>query len=289
MNHSFQPSALNTKLCAKCDRPPAHHQAFYACESCGSFAMVYKSGELDIDTNELEMISDKILACKKCKAKEDEAIEFRSLQPKPVTYTAVSPQAIEQMNNARAESFESVNAKYARELDLSIARITDLFNAKTVSIMELKAIVDADDSIAKENKHTELFKMLGERIEHLKPLMREARSVLQNLGNEQQSLQSYMANMANKVRADVRAKYNIADISYEIKAPPKKVTTPKKGLNKEDVKYQAARVQKEIGIPIAQAMAIIEMTCKARNISPDKAANELCRNTKEITSESSSE
>lgn len=291
MNHTFSPSSADTKICTTCKRPKNHHEAYYACESCGALAPIRdNSNNLIMDRNDLTIISDKILACRDCEAKENEAIASRQIeaQSQPQTYTAVSPQAIEQMNNFRAMSLESINMKYARELDTSIERITDLFNAKTVAIVDLKAIIDVDDSIPKDKKAEALFITLGERINKLKPLMRDARTVLNNLGNEEQSIQSYMNNMANRIRKEVREQYSIKDSGYVTKAPPASVKKVKIGINKEDLKFQAKRVAAEgIGYDEATAMALIEMICKQRKISPDKAANQLCKNTKEIESESS--
>lgn len=283
MNHKFTTGA-DTKVCSICKRPSAHHNAYYACEACGKLAPVHVNGELILDKNELEELNDKILGCRDCIKLEQEAIAARPIEP--VTYTAVSPQAIEQMNSFRANSLEAINIKYARELDTSIERITELFNAKTVPIIELKAIIDADETVEKSEKHNVLFKTLGERINKLKPLMRDARTVLNNLGNEEQSIQSYMNNMANRVRKEIREQYAVKNAEYVTKAPPKTVKSIKPGINKEELAFEAKRVAKEnIGYDEATATALLTMMCKQRNISPSKAANALCKNTKEIESE----
>jgi len=90
----------------------------------------------------------------------------------------------------------------SREIDNGIQIRTDLFNAATTSIIELKKAIDADEAIT--NKPYALAEELKKRFEHLKTVVFSLNEQLVDAGNNQRAIQQYLNNMANQLRAEER-------------------------------------------------------------------------------------
>lgn len=138
----------------------------------------------------------------------------------------------------------------ARKVDNGIAVRTDLFNAATVAIVDLKAAIDNDESIT--NKPYALATELKNRFEHFKNVVFELNEKLVEAGNNQKAIQVYLNNLANQLRSEEREKLKIADINYKpnpVKSPTVRSvrtsgTTTSKKASKADIKKAAM----ELGI-----------------------------------------
>jgi len=202
--------------------------------------------------------------CVSCHAKEIEAqIELQ----KPENQQA----RVDAMHNALEK---------AKAIDNAVSVRTDLFNAATVSIVELKQIIDTDESV--ENKNFKLAETLMERFEHFKSVVFEANESIVNATNNQKAIQVYLNQLANSLRAEERAKLKIQDINYKPKevkpVKPRAIKTAKAKLDKVELRKYAA----ELGV----SEFTLQMIVVSKGITVEKAADMLRKNLKESISES---
>lgn len=146
----------------------------------------------------------------------------------------------------RVDSASKVNdaIRQARTIDSSINVRTDLFNAATVSIVELKTTIDNDATIT--NKPYTLAQELMTRFTHFKNVVFELNQKIVDAGNQQKAIQIYLNQLANSLRADERERLKISDINYKPSAPKSisiKATklAPKK-LDKVELRKYAAEL-----------------------------------------------
>lgn len=202
--------------------------------------------------------------CFSCHAKEIEA--QKELQ-KPENQQA----RVDAMHNALDK---------AKAIDNAVSVRTDLFNAATVSIVELKQLIDGDDSI--QNKQFTLASTLMERFEHFKSVVFEANESIVNATNNQKAIQVYLNQLANSLRQEEREKLKIQDINYKPKevkpVKPRAIRTAKAKLDKVELRKYAA----ELGV----SEFTLQMIVVSKGITVEKAADILRKNLKESISES---
>lgn len=275
-SHNFVSSALDRSICALCKRPSDDHSRIATCESCGNTC-----GENGYLTK------NDILLCETCNDVENKVSANKSEQEiikRALEYQAERANNPELVENEIKEHHErwainSVDAmrqktlEMAKQIDASITTRGDLFNANTVSIVELKAAIDADDSI--KNKHFKLAEVITERFNHLTQVIFEHKAVVVAAGNEQKSIHQYLNTLASKLTQEERAKIKLKDINYKPEAPKeikKKITT--KRLDKDEVRKWA----REVNVP----EQVIQMICLQKGIDPEIAARQFRRTEKEI-------
>ena len=182
---------------------------------------------------------------------------------------------------ARVDSMNNALSR-AREIDNAVSVRTDLFNAATVSIVELKTLIDTDTSI--ENKNFALASELMARFEHFKSVVFEANTQIVEATNNQKAIQVYLNQLANQLRTEERAKLKIQDINYKPKdisnktVKPRAIKTAKAKLDKVELRKYAA----ELGV----SEFTLQMIVVSKGITVEKAADMLRRNLKESISES---
>lgn len=157
----------------------------------------------------------------------------------------------------------------ANKLDSRIQVKTDLFNAATVAIQELKAAIDADTSI--ENKPYALAETLMKRFDHFKQVVFELNQQIVEAGNQQKAIQIYLNSLANTLRAEERDKLKIANINYKptVLKPitTKAIRTTTKKIDKVELRKYAA----ELGV----SEFTLQMIVVQKGISVMEAANIL--------------
>jgi DNA integrity scanning protein DisA with diadenylate cyclase activity len=203
--------------------------------------------------------------CDSCWTKEEKS-----------TLENTSPSAVAaRLDTIKDNSLNSI-VKESNLIDSTIQVRTDLFNAATVAIMDLKKSIDADESIT--NKPYELAKTLKDRFEHYKQVVFELNEKVVEAGNQQKAIQIYLNNLANQLRADEREKLKISDISYStkpIKASVKKISTSKKidkielrkfasELGISEFTLQMVVVQK--GISVADAAFLLKKSIESASV-----------------------
>lgn len=177
----------------------------------------------------------------------------------------------EESQAKRLEELQKTNieklAEQTQRMKDSVQLKTDLFNAETQSIIELKKLIDSDDSI--QNKPYQLGVQLKERFNHYKEVIFELNEKITEHGNRQKAIQVYLNQLANSLRAEEREKLRIQDINYKPEPPKKprpiRKTAPK--MNKAELKKWAA----DIGV----TEYVLQATAIARNCSIPEAANIL--------------
>ncbi len=174
--------------------------------------------------------------CDDCWALEAEAVKVNQAN------------AQQRVDDSRALQNSALEA--SRAIDANIQIRTDLFNAATVSIMDLKKTIDEDASIT--NKPYALASELMTRFEHFKQVVFELNQQLVDAGNNQKAIQIYLNNMANTLRAEEREKLKIQDLSYQpkpVKQPTvRKLSTTSTTKKVKIDKAELAKYVKEIGV-----------------------------------------
>jgi hypothetical protein len=162
----------------------------------------------------------------------------------------------------------------AREIDHSIELVTDLFNAKTVSYVELRQKIDEDDSIPADQKHSVATRVLRERFDWLQQRIFDTKKQLSEYVAEQRVVYVNLNDLASKLSKEEQEKYKIADIKYQPTPPKLKKVRPKvKKYDKEAVRVLARELTNELGSIITEDLVQIFMLRENQN--EEKAAAEI--------------
>jgi len=148
----------------------------------------------------------------------------------------------------------------ARKLDDSIELKADIFNAATVSFVELEAAVMNDDAIPADQKNYKVAELADERIKKLNPVIFEAEEALLKLKNERYMWIEQTQKVVAKLRVDHQAKFKQYNMNYKPEAPSKKVKTVTPAGPSRKVTFDKAAVYaaaKKYGVPAAQVQSII--------------------------------
>ena len=201
--------------------------------------------------------------CDDCWEKEERAsIEHQSL--------ANQQKRIDE-NNAKIT--ENKVIQQSIETDNRIQIRTDLFNAATKSIIDIKQAIDSDETIT--NKPYRLAEVLTNRFNHYKTVVFELNSKLMEAGNEQRAIQTYLNQLANQLRAEEREKLKIADINYKpnpVKSiSPKTISTRTTSVKRKIDKKELRAVAAQLGV----SEFTLQMVVVSKNISVAEAAELL--------------
>ncbi len=253
MNHPFTPSLSNMLACAVCKKDSVAHTDQAICDCCPNIGPV-------------ELRYGNMLMCPDCWTKE---------------------QNLQLANNTpekQAERVDAMNAaiEAARAQDASIQVRTDIFNAATVAIQELKQAIEADPNIT--NKPYHLASELTTRFEHFKAVIFAKNQEIIEAANQQKAIQVYLNNMANTLRAEEREALKLKDINYQPPAPKAKTPKPPSIKTRSSAKLDKTELRKyaaELNIPEYS----LQMLCVAKGITPESAANILRKSINETKSE----
>lgn len=251
MNHPFVASLTNKETCAVCKHPSIAHGDEATCEVCNNIGPV-------------ELKYGNMLMCADCAKKEADAWALNN--------TPAAQQGRIDTLNASIEK--------ARAVDATINVRTDLFNAATVSIMEIKKSIDEDTNIP--NKPYALAEELTNRFNHYKAVIFEMNEKIVESANAQKAIQVYLNNLANSLRAEEREKLKLQDINYKPKdvksVTPKAIrTSSTKKLDKVELRKYAT----ELGV----SEFILQTLVVSKGISVEQAANMLRKSINEAKSE----
>ena len=249
MNHTFVSSLTDATLCRQCKRIEIDHTDQATCESCG------KVDECEII--EVPNLKEGILACKDCKTRDAEINA-----------------EVAALGNTREERIMTVKEMIEKnsQIEQSIQILPDVFNAKTIAIMELKKVIDADNSI--ENKNFRLAEILDERYVHLKSTIFDTRKTLQELENELRAVQQTYNELGKTLRADEREKLRIKDVTYQPQEPKtiKKPRAPKVGgVNSSESREYIAKIELQYPQIKGQAAGLLRMTAMSKSVDMQKA------------------
>jgi hypothetical protein len=161
----------------------------------------------------------------------------------------------------------------AARVDNTVQVRTDLFNAQTVSIINLKAEIDNNPEIT--NKPYVLAQELMARFEKFKSVIFEYNEKIVEANNAQKAIQVYLNQMANQLRSEEREKLKIADINYQpTKVKPVKPAAIKTTGTKKATKLDKVELRKyaaELGV----AEFTLQMVVVAKGCTIPEAAEML--------------
>jgi hypothetical protein len=202
LSHAFVPSFTDIKLCGRnsCGFPAEKHGANAVCDSCDNVGILQVNG--------------KIAMCRECLAKDIE----NTLPSVPVS--EITP----------SEPLQNTVLQMSREIDNSIRVSSDLFNAATTPILELKKAIDADDTIPADKKHYRLAETLLERFNQHKRAIFDMQEKIVAEHSNQRAIQQYLNGLASSLQTEEREKLKLADINYKpevVKEVKPKVQKPK--------------------------------------------------------------
>ncbi len=208
--------------------------------------------------------------CIECYTKEIELQKANNTPEAQQARVDAHNAAIEEARQNQVPAVLSMNRilQQGREIDSQIKVRTDIFNAQTIAIEELRKAIESDATIT--NKPLALANELDARFGILKTAIFELNEQVIAKSNEQKALQTYLNQLVLKLRAEEREKFKQHDLTYEPKAAPKPKVNKgptKKKIDKEEIN----KYSKELGLP----PSILQMMCVSRNMSPKEAFDEM--------------
>jgi len=161
----------------------------------------------------------------------------------------------------------------SRDVDARIQIRTDLFNAETVSIVDMKKAIDEDETIT--NKPYALAVALQERYGKYKTVIFELNEKIMEESNKQKAIQVYLNNLANQLRADEREKLKINDINYQVSpVSGRKISTATSNIKVAKKKLDKAEVRKYAALLMMPEFTL-QMICVQKNLSAEEGYNLL--------------
>lgn len=159
------------------------------------------------------------------------------------------------------------------KVDETLKVRTDIFNASTASILELKTRIENDETIT--NKPYAFAEELKNRFNHYKQVIFKAQEEMIDATSNQRAIQSYLNQVSNQLRASEREQLKLNDMAYQPKpvkpvssGPDSKTVKPRKPRFDKDELNKAAR---ETGLNAAT----IQMLCVSKGLTVDDAVKQL--------------
>ena len=184
MNHAWHPKIGNKLECIHCNRDYISHMDIVACEACGAPRKCDIFGDLK---NPKAMLLCDSCADKERKANDDVLVRTKTL------------------------------IDVARSIDDTITYNGDVFNAKTIALIELKRALDSDESLSVEERKYKFHELLAERYSKLKKVVFQLDKKKEDLTIEQLVIAKNLRSYGDDVRKEIREKIAQADANY---APP---------------------------------------------------------------------
>jgi hypothetical protein len=103
----------------------------------------------------------------------------------------------------------------SRQLDQKVELKQDIYNAKLVKSVELKAAIFADETLTDAEKATKFAEVCFERFQHMKSVVFDDRTKLNEDENEMRMWQSETQQAALHLKAEERAKYQAVSPMYK--------------------------------------------------------------------------
>ena len=173
------------------------------------------------------------------------------------------------------EATRTINAKnvveFSRKIDTQIELKQDVFNAATVSFVELQSAIDNNSEIPADKKSYALMQEVAARIDKLSSVIFADEQALVAKRNERHALLVNAQNVAARLHAVEREKFKQYDVNYKPVTPKsvKPKTVNKKSFDKTAV-FEAA---KKYNVPAAQVQSVVT----SRNMSPEDAAKHMAQ------------
>jgi hypothetical protein len=233
--------------------------------------MIQKMGQCEVCEKENIRITlhyGNMWFCDSCWEKEEESTKIHM---SPESQQARVDSLISQQNSVSNPVSDAL--KTARQIDDAIEVRTDLFNAATVAIVEIKKAIDDNSEIT--NKPYALAETLKNRFLRFQSVVFELNKQIVEATNEQKAIQTYLNSLANQLRAEEREKLRIQDISYRpspVKSPSVKSITTRQTNKKTKIdKVELRKAAAELGV----SEFTLQMLCVSQELSVEQARDKL--------------
>jgi len=217
------------------------------CEQCESIGSIH-------------LVHGRIWLCLPCK-EQDERVLAESIRT-----TNQSREAQSMLHNAR-------------RMDTAIELKQDIYMSNIPATVELRAAIEADESIPSNQKQYAYTKATNERALHLQSVLFELRKAVNERENEYKLWVTETQTNAAKLSSELREQFKSMDISYapRVMKPTKQPTikTAKTGPKKD-----SAQVVKEVAEKYGLMAPMLKMTMEGQKMnSAEEAAQFLMRTT----------
>lgn len=163
--------------------------------------------------------------------------------------------------------------KRAEKVNHALQVNTDIFNAQTIAIVELKKLIDSDESVPSNEKHEILAQLIKEHHAHMQQVLFPAKNLLSEITSSMRADEQYLHELRNKLSREAIERLKLEDINYKptepkvLKTPkaPKVVSdkdaTPRKRapkLNMAELNKHAEILSKELGMPATHLVGMLQ-------------------------------
>ncbi len=162
----------------------------------------------------------------------------------------------------------------SKEINSHIELKQDIFNAATVPVIQVKAAIDADESIPADQKEYKFTQYCYEQFLHMQKVAFDKKQEYEAAENEKRMWQAQAQSAAGKLRMELREHFKNLNMNYN--PSPAKVVKPATP-GKPKVKKPSAKECREAAIKynIAAMAPQVQMMTITRNLSAEDAAKEL--------------
>lgn len=160
----------------------------------------------------------------------------------------------------------------SRMIDSQVQSKSDLFNAGTISFVDIQAAIDGNPEIPTDNKHYAMMEEIEARIKHFTSIFSEAKKTADEAKIAIQELTKKAQEVTPTLDARGRERFKQWDINYtpvKPSRPPKPIKPAKPRFNIKEL----SRVASQYGVPTH----ILEMHLSGSNMKPETAAKALVK------------
>jgi hypothetical protein len=163
----------------------------------------------------------------------------------------------------------------AKIIDTKVDLKADIFNAATVDFTQLKASIQADETIPEDKKAEILVQTASERIKHFSKVIFDEEQATMVKRNERAAWSTQIKDFVEGLRTEQREKFKKFDISYsptvvKAKALTKTPTGPRKKKPAFDT-VVCRQMADKYGVP----MHSVQMLATSQNMSIEDAAKKM--------------
>lgn len=267
---SISDSEKDSTKCAKCKRSEIDHTDKATCETCPN-----------VGRCELYPLSESntiALLCPSCIRQHETARMSPEAQEQRVKEMNDRSKRDSILHSSIPDAQKALDLiGQSQKIDNSIQTRSDIFNAETVAIVDLKNAIDSDVSVT--NKHFKLAEVLTERRNHFKKVIFDLSAEMVEKSNRQQAIQVYLNELSSKLRVEEREKIKLADINYS--PLPVKISKPKgvtvKKFDKSELRKWAMKLNEwaiehgHTGVP----ESVLQIVCIQKGMTPEQAFNQM--------------
>ena len=158
----------------------------------------------------------------------------------------------------------------SRAIDASIQSKNQIFTAPTIPSIELKNLIQQNDSIPSNQKDFEYAREIATRFKHAQQVLFEKRKETLEQEKQVRDLQGEVQVAIGKLRGDLKAQFKELDINYQPIAP-KTVKSPRVPSTSSNSVASRKEVN-DAAIKHGVLAAGVKFTMVAQNLSPESAA-----------------